>query len=61
MAINLDQKKQEALRHIGSLRNDWERAALAESPTERTQIHSHMRWCLEELTSLVRELEADNG
>lgn len=61
MAINLDQKKQDALRLIETLRNDWGRVAVAESAKERAEIHSHMRCCLEELTSLVRDLEADTS
>jgi hypothetical protein len=30
------------------------------SAKERAEVHAHMRWCLEELTSLVRELEGDD-
>jgi hypothetical protein len=58
---NLDQKRQHATGLIESLRNDWGRVAAARSPEERSDIHTHMRWCLEELTGLVRELEADDA
>jgi hypothetical protein len=61
VTINIDQKKQHALRHIESLRNDWGRVASARPGKERADIHAHMRWCLEELTSLVRELEGDDA
>jgi len=61
VAINLDQKKQDALRQIESLRNDWGQVVLAGSAQERAEIVSHMRWCLEELTGLVRDLEANIG
>ena len=61
VAVNLDQKKQDALRQIEALRNDWREVVLARSPQERAKIVTHMRWCLEELTGLVRDLEADIG
>jgi hypothetical protein len=61
VAINLDQKKQDALRQIEAFRNDWREIVLARSVQERAKIVSHMRWCLEELTGLVRDLEADIG
>ena len=61
MAVNLDQKKQDALRQIEALLNDWRELALARSPQERTKFVTHMRWCLEELTGLVRDVEADLG
>jgi hypothetical protein len=60
VARNLDQRKQDALRHE-SLRNDWGQVVLAGTAQERAEIVSHMRWCLEELTGLVRDLEADMG
>jgi hypothetical protein len=61
VAVNLDQKKQDALKHIEALRNDWREVVLTGSPQERAKIVSHMRWCLEELTGLVRDVEADLG
>lgn len=61
VAINFDQKRHDALRHIESLRSNWSRVGSARPGKEHADIHSHMRWCLEELTSLVRELEADNA
>jgi len=57
---SLEQKRHRATGLIESLRNDWGRIVVARS-LERLDIQEHMRWCLEELTGLVRELEADDA
>ena len=57
----LGRRRHNAITLIESLRNDWSRIATARSSKERADIHAHMRHCLEELTALVRGLEADNG
>jgi hypothetical protein len=57
----LGRRRHDATTLIESFRNDWSRIAAARSSEERADIHAHMRHCLEELTALVRELEADNG
>jgi len=58
MADQLDQIKRDAMALIASLRNDWDRMATAQ-PEERADILVHMRYALEEMTGLVREVEAD--
>jgi hypothetical protein len=60
MAGKIDKARQNALPLISSLRNDWDRIVAAE-PEEHADVHAHMRWCLEELIGLVRELEADDA
>jgi len=57
----LEQKRHAATGLIEAFRNDWGRLVTARTPQERAEIHTHMRDCLEELTGLVRELEADNA
>ena len=52
--------RQDALAHITSLRNDWDRVARA-TPPERPDICAHMRHCIEELMGLVRDLEANDA
>ena len=61
MAGKPGQTRQGALTLIASLRNDWDRVATAKGRKEHAEIHAHMRWCLEELMGLVRELEADDA
>jgi hypothetical protein len=57
----LGRRRHEATTLIESFRNDWSRITTARSRKERAEIHAHMRDCLEELTALVRELEAENS
>jgi hypothetical protein len=58
---NLEQKRHAATTLIETFRNDWARLATARTRDERADIHDHMRYCLEELMGLVRDLEADNA
>jgi len=61
MAGKLGPSRQDAMGLMASLRNDWDRVAMAKRPEERAEIHAHMRWCLEELMGLVRGLEAGDS
>lgn len=60
MAGNLNKNRQDALALLASLRNDWDRVVNARA-ADRSDIHAHMRYCLEELIGLVREIEAEDA
>lgn len=60
MAIDLNKVQLKAVDLIDSLRRDWVRIGRA-LPEERADIHTHTRWCLEEIARLSSELEADRA
>ena len=61
MAIDLNKMRLNGVDLSDSLRRDWVRVGWALSPEERADIHKHMRWCLDETTRLLSELEADRA
>ena len=61
MAIDLNKVRLNAVDLTDALRGDWVRIGRPLTPEERAGIHAHMRWCLGELTGLVRELEAEDA
>ena len=60
MTIDINQVRLIAVDLADSLRQDWVRIGWA-LPEERADIHKHMRWCLQEITRLSSELEADRA
>jgi hypothetical protein len=61
VGIDLNKVRLNAVDLTDALRRDWVRIGRPLTPEERAGIHAHMRWCLGELTGLVRELEAEDA
>jgi hypothetical protein len=61
VVIDLNKVRLNAVDLTDALRRDWVRIGRPLTPEERAGIHAHMRWCLGELTGLVRDLEAEDA